>query len=58
MDSVAPLQRKKSTMNSTILLITTKTGDVIPSGGYIVGALLAILILGYLVYSLIKPENF
>jgi len=27
-------------------------------GGYAIGALIALFILGYLVYSLIKPEKF
>jgi K+-transporting ATPase KdpF subunit len=49
---------------NTFLLIGMIT-DVIPakitgfqSGGYLIGAFLAILILGYLVYSLVKPEDF
>jgi K+-transporting ATPase KdpF subunit len=42
-------------MNTFFLL------DIQPSGtpaGYVIGALIAVLILGYLLYSLIKPEKF
>ncbi len=38
-------------MDATNLLITTSTG-------YVIGAVLALLILGYLLYSFIKPEKF
>ena len=40
------------------------TGMVLPAvemnsfGWYVVGALVAILLLGYLLYSLVKPEKF
>jgi K+-transporting ATPase KdpF subunit len=37
---------------------TVTTNDVINLAGYIIGAVFAVLILGYLVYSLIKPEKF
>ena len=50
-------------MNSLLLLLdpvllnsTTTVSQLAP--GYILGAFLAFLILGYLVYSLIKPEKF
>ena len=42
-------------MNTIILL------DIQPTGtpeGYVIGALIALLILGYLLYALIKPEKF
>jgi len=41
----------------TILLIVTTT-EMSTSTGYVVGAIIALAILGYLIYSLIKPEKF
>jgi K+-transporting ATPase KdpF subunit len=45
-------------MNATILLMTSQTGGMSQSAGYVTGAVIALLILGYLLYSLIKPEKF
>jgi K+-transporting ATPase KdpF subunit len=46
-------------MNATILLAAPKTFFVMStSTGYIIGAVIALLILGYLFYSLVKPEKF
>lgn len=42
-------------MDATFLLITP---DINNSMGYIVGAIIALFILGYLLYSLVKPEKF
>lgn len=42
-------------VDTTLILITTGFNS---SVGYIIGAILALFILGYLIYSLIKPENF
>ncbi len=42
-------------MNATILLVSPETNT--PTG-YVIGAVIALLILCYLLYSLIKPENF
>lgn len=42
-------------MNATILLVTPQASN---SSGYLIGAVIALFILGYLVYSLIKPEKF
>jgi K+-transporting ATPase KdpF subunit len=42
-------------MNAIILVDTQPTGT---PAGYVIGALIAILILGYLLYALIKPEKF
>ena len=42
-------------MNTIILLNVQHS---VSPGGYLIGALIAILILGYLLYSLIKPEKF
>lgn len=42
-------------MNAIFLLLTS---DVNSSVGYIIGAIIALFILGYLLYSLVKPEKF
>ena len=45
-------------MIATILLnavVPAKTGT---QAGYFIGAMIALLIFGYLMYSLIKPEKF
>jgi K+-transporting ATPase KdpF subunit len=49
---------KFTIMNATILLMTSQTSNMNQTTGYIVGAVIALLILGYLLYSLIKPEDF
>ena len=41
----------------TKLLMVTPTEMSTPTG-YIIGAIIAVVILGYLIYSLIKPEKF
>ncbi|NOU16196.1 MAG: K(+)-transporting ATPase subunit F [Bacteroidales bacterium] len=45
-------------MNATILLTTTQTFGANNSTGYVIGAVIALFILGYLFYSLFKPEKF
>ncbi|MCX6221881.1 MAG: K(+)-transporting ATPase subunit F [Bacteroidia bacterium] len=45
-------------MNAIILLTKSQAVEVSTSTGYIVGAVIALLILGYLVYTLLKPEKF
>jgi K+-transporting ATPase KdpF subunit len=45
------------------MIATLLTVSVIPSGihvsyGYAIAAVIALFILGYLIYSLIKPEKF
>ena len=45
-------------MNATILLTTTQTIEVNNPTGYITGAIIALFVLGYLLYSLVRPENF
>jgi K+-transporting ATPase KdpF subunit len=45
-------------MNATMLLIATKPIEINNSTGYIIGAIIALVILGYLLFSLIKPEKF
>ena len=45
-------------MNAIILLTKSQAFEANSSTGYIVGAVIALLILGYLLYSLLKPEKF
>jgi len=45
-------------MNATILLVATKTLEMNNSTSYVVGAVIALFILGYLLFSLVKPEKF
>lgn len=45
-------------MNATILMDATPPATMGTPAGYFIGALIALLILGYLLYSLIKPEKF
>jgi len=45
-------------MNAIVLLNATSPIEVANSVGYEIGAIIALLILVYLLYSLIKPEKF
>jgi K+-transporting ATPase KdpF subunit len=45
-------------MNSIFLTATAKSIEMDNSAGYIIGAVIAVLILGYLLYPLVKPEKF
>jgi K+-transporting ATPase KdpF subunit len=45
-------------MNATILLTTSNYFETNIHLGYIIGALIALFILGYLLYTLVKPEKF
>jgi K+-transporting ATPase KdpF subunit len=45
-------------MYMAILLIDLNLCMVIISNGYLIGVLIAIFVLVYLVYSLVKPEKF
>jgi len=45
-------------MNAIILMNTSSPVEVSTSLGYLIGAVIALLILVYLLYSLIKPEKF
>jgi len=44
-------------MNATILLAIAKPIEISLTTGYIIGAIIALLILGYLLYTLIKNSN-
>ena len=47
---------KYNQMKTILLMVTTtETSSTI---GYIIGAIIAVAILGYLIYSLIKPDKF
>jgi K+-transporting ATPase KdpF subunit len=43
---------------NTILLVAAKPFAISFSSGYIIAAIIALLILGYLLFTLIKPEKF
>jgi len=45
-------------MKAIILLSTTTSLDAGNTIGYVIGVVIALLILVYLVYALIKPEKF
>jgi K+-transporting ATPase KdpF subunit len=45
-------------MNATLLVISAGYSGMNFTHGYVIGAIIAIIILGYLTYSLIKPEKF
>ena len=45
-------------MNATILMNASSPVEVSTTLGYVIGAVIALLILVYLLYSLIKPEKF
>jgi K+-transporting ATPase KdpF subunit len=45
-------------MNSMILAFVERPAEIATSLGYLTGSLIALLILAYLFYSLIKPERF
>jgi K+-transporting ATPase KdpF subunit len=50
--------QKTIDMNATILIVTEQSSEVSLTAGYWVGGIIALLILGYLVYTLIRPEKF
>jgi K+-transporting ATPase KdpF subunit len=45
-------------MKASIFWVASKTLETSTYAGYVAGALIALLILGYLIYTLIKPERF
>jgi K+-transporting ATPase KdpF subunit len=45
-------------MNATLLVITAESSAMNFPHGYVIGAIIALFILGYLIYSLINPEKF
>jgi K+-transporting ATPase KdpF subunit len=51
------LCRKNFVMVTAILLTAFSFGNVSPLG-YIIGGIVAVFLMGYLVYALLKPEKF
>jgi hypothetical protein len=49
---------KQYGMKTTILLITANSNGINSDAGYLVGALLALAILCFLLYALVKPDKF
>jgi K+-transporting ATPase KdpF subunit len=45
-------------MNTAIILVTSEPFEMNTPTGYIIGAVIALFIFGYLVYTLVKPEKF
>ncbi len=45
-------------MNLKLLVISTGPSGMNFTCGYVIGAIIALFILGYLIYSLVKPEKF
>jgi K+-transporting ATPase KdpF subunit len=45
-------------MKAAILVVIAEASDMNTSTGYLAGAVIALLLLGYLLYSLIRPEKF
>ncbi|MBG0859028.1 MAG: potassium-transporting ATPase subunit F [Bacteroidales bacterium] len=44
-------------MSATILLVITKSTETNNNVGYIIAGIIALFILGYLIYTLFKPEK-
>jgi K+-transporting ATPase KdpF subunit len=45
-------------MNAFILLVTSHSVETYPLTGYVIGAVVAVFLFGYLFYSLNNPEKF
>jgi len=45
-------------MNALILIVPPRAFEMNSPAGYAIGAVIALIILVYLLYSLIKPESF
>ena len=45
-------------MNAAILLVISKPIEMNSYAGYVIGAIMALFILGYLLCIVIKPEKF
>jgi len=48
--------KQQQKMKTKLLMVATT--EMSTSTGYIIGAIIALAILGYLIYTLIKPEKF
>jgi K+-transporting ATPase KdpF subunit len=45
-------------MNAILLMIVSKQFEMNSATGYLTGGVIALIIFGYLLYSLVKPEKF
>ncbi|MEI6682264.1 MAG: potassium-transporting ATPase subunit F [Bacteroidota bacterium] len=45
-------------MNTTILLVQPVITKAGPGYGYLAGAIIALAVFGYLIYTLVKPDKF
>lgn len=45
-------------MKATTLFMTFQAPAINSGTGYVIGMIIAVLLLGYLLYALIKPEKF
>jgi K+-transporting ATPase KdpF subunit len=45
-------------MHATSILTISMPVEINNSAGYLIGAIIALFILGYLIYTLVKPEKF
>jgi K+-transporting ATPase KdpF subunit len=45
-------------MNTLVLLVRPETASSTNSVSYIIGGIIALLILGYLIYTLLRPDKF
>jgi len=45
-------------MKAIILFSTSCSGEIASTTGYLIGAFIALIIIGYLLYALVKPEKF
>jgi K+-transporting ATPase KdpF subunit len=54
----ATLYCKKNKMYALILLVRSETLAKSSYSGYVAGSIIALFILGYLIYTLLKPEKF
>jgi K+-transporting ATPase KdpF subunit len=53
-------QIKMNAIATTLLVVSTSSAasSATSPGGYVIGAIISLLIMVYLIYSLIKPEKF
>jgi len=52
------MRKMNASKTSIMLFAPTATEAGSAPGGYVIGAVISLLILAYLIYSLIKPEKF
>jgi len=45
-------------MNALVLLVRPEAAPSNSPEGYIIGGIIALLILGYLIYTLLRPDKF